>query len=590
MVNLNKSFKNEFYYVVLIIVSIQILLGIQGFDVCDDGFALTFYQQIYNNPASVEYNFVYWLSGVVGGVWYELFPQGGIIWFRFFTVVINTASFVLAYHIFKKIMPKRIAILGLLTVLFVNDYGFLTYYHNHLTVFLTLLSVWFLMEGLTRTKALYVLIAGSIIAINVFTRIPNVTLFTFILAIPFYYIIKGENYKVFLRPMALYVFGIIIGVLLIGLLLLALGQMEIMKRALSSLFDLGKTEGSSHNVIGLLKSYIHKYVTLFMVGCQLITLILLFLGVYSYFKNKHVLRNITLFVGFVVAFIWFRNGDIYPIYAIACLGVLLVLLSKSYDYKVKTLAFLGALMLVFLPLGSGGGIKSSGYMCIWLSVPFFFHWFNNLKRSKVSLGMVPKLEEIVIPETSFKVLTLFVAITFLSAKAYNMFNKAYFDEGSRFNKTYTIDSPLARGIYTKERRAVIMNEVLLNLKTYVKPNDYLLIFDKVPMLHFLTETKPYMYNPWVWIYDTHSFDKKLKHAEEHINVYPIVLQQKFETIRTFSEPVPRYLSEEYNRESGDNIHDIKKNQIIGAFLRQHNYELVWSNDYFNIYQTFKENN
>ena len=72
----------EFYSAILIIVVIQVILMFQGFDVCDDGFVLTSYQQIFNSPSSVEYNFVYWLSSIIGGLWYKLYEDGGILWFR----------------------------------------------------------------------------------------------------------------------------------------------------------------------------------------------------------------------------------------------------------------------------------------------------------------------------------------------------------------------------------------------------------------------------------------------------------------------------------------------------------------------------
>ncbi|WP_299556119.1 glycosyltransferase family 39 protein [Seonamhaeicola sp.] len=582
--------KQEFSIVVFLVVCVQLLLSFQGFDVCDDGFALTFYQQIYNNPQSVEYNFVYWLSGVVGGVWYEVFPKGGILWFRIFTVIINTATFVLAYRIFRQVMPKRVLLLGLLTVIFVNDYGFLTYYHNHLTAFLALLSVWFLMRGITKKKMSYILVSGAIIAINIFTRIPNASLLIFILAIPFSTMTSGVRYKVAIKPMFMFVLGVVIGLLFILLLLLALDQLEIMKRAIYGLFDLGKTQGSSHNINALLKSYVFKYIKLFVEGGKLSLLLLFFLIGYSYFNKKQILKTIILIVSIVALFVYFKIGKIYPIYAIAYLGVLLTLFTKSEPSDIKTLAFLGVLMLTFLPLGSGGGITSSGYMCIWLSVPFFFYWLNDLQSFKgyIGTGLMIGVKQDIIMKKTCQVLVLIIGVTFLTAKAYNVSGEAYFDHGSRLKKTYAINNTLAKGVYTKERRANIVNELLLHIDDYVKPDDYLLVYDKVPMLHFLTKTKPYMYNPWVWIYDHHSFKKKLLYAEEHILKYPVIVQQKFETIWSFSEPIPEYLSEDFNNDKNlINAYDAKKNKVMNDFLSRNDYKIVWSNDYFNIYQTQK---
>lgn len=588
MIDLNKSTKSELYIVILLVIFIQLVLGFQGFDVCDDGFVLTFYQQIFNNPSSVEYNFLYWLSGVVGGLWYELFPKGGILWFRVFTVLINTLCFITAYNIFKRFIPKRIVFLGLIIVLFVNDYGFLVYYHNHITVLLTLLSVLYLMKGIGQNRNLFLIISGFLIAINVFARIPNITLFVFIFAIPFSYYLRKENYRKAIKPMVHYALGIVLGFVFILLLLVALGQLEIMQKAIYSLFDLGKAEDSTHNVIGLLKTHRYHYTVLFGVTSQLIVLMFIFLIGYKYIK-KQVFKIIFFVIGFCVAFLWLKKGDIYPIYAIAFLGVFLVLFTKSIANNIKTLAFVGLLMLVFLPLGSGGGIHSSGYMCIWLSVPFFFYWFYNLGNIKASIKNVFLGSNFTIPKKAFKTLVLFIGLSFLSAKAYNMSKEAYFDKGSRIEKTYVIENELAKGIYTTQRRSQIINELLLNIKPYVKSDDYLLAYDKIPMIHFLTETKPYMYNPWVWIYDSNSFERKLDQAEKEISTYPIVVQQKFETIRAFSEPIPDYMSEAFDNEKGlINAYDANKNKTMNAFLKRNEYKIVWSNSYFNIYQTTKK--
>ena len=144
--------KNDLNVTIIIIVIIQIILMFQGFDICDDGFVLTFYQQIFSNPESVEYNFLYWFSGILGGTWYQLNEDGGIIWFRILGVIINSATFILSFQILKKYIPKTFLIFSLLMVLFVNDYGFLTFYHNQITSFLTVLMVYFLSRGLFKRK------------------------------------------------------------------------------------------------------------------------------------------------------------------------------------------------------------------------------------------------------------------------------------------------------------------------------------------------------------------------------------------------------------------------------------------------------
>ncbi|TGV02567.1 hypothetical protein [Flavivirga rizhaonensis] len=584
MIDFNKTIKNEFHLVLFIVILVQLILGFQGVDVCDDGFVLTFYQQIYNNPSCVEYNFVYWFSGVIGGVWYELYPDGGIIWFKFFTVIINTLIFISGYHIFKQFLPKRIAVLGLLVALFVNDFGFLIYYHNHLTALLAVLSVFFLLKGLIENHGLSIVISGCILGINVFTRIPNITLFIFILAIPFYYFINEGLLKKAIKPMIQYALGILIGFVIIVSLLLILDQFNIMQNAILSLFDLGAKEDSTHNISGLLKTYLLNYKHLIGIVGQFSIIIISFFAIYNSLKNILWLRNILLFVCFFYAFLWFKEEDVFTVYTMAYVGTLFVLFTK-HSAKIKTLAFLGVLMLTFLPMGSGIAIRSSGYMCIWLSVPFFFHFFSNLKEMSINWKYNGLDKNIILLEKSFKIFILFISIAFFSAKALNVSRQAYFDVGSRLEKTHIIESELAKGVFTTERRAEIINDLLINLEKHVKPNDYLLAYDKIPLIHFLTKTKPYMYNPWIWIYDGYSFEQKIKKAETEIPVLPIVVLQKFETIGEFSRPMNDYM-DETKEESF--LYNKKRTTVMNSFLERNEYEIIWSNSYFNMYRTNKK--
>ena len=40
----------------------HIILGVQGFDMCDEGWVLSGFQQIFNDPKSIQYLFLYYLS------------------------------------------------------------------------------------------------------------------------------------------------------------------------------------------------------------------------------------------------------------------------------------------------------------------------------------------------------------------------------------------------------------------------------------------------------------------------------------------------------------------------------------------------
>lgn len=579
---LSKGENKEIYLFILIVTFVQLLLSFQGFDVCDEGFSLTHYQQIFNDPSCVEYNSVYWLSGLIGGLWYEIYPTGGILWFRILAVVFNVLTFIVSFKILEKIIDKRSALFGCAMVVFVNDFGYLAFYHNHLTAFLAVVGIYILVKGILESRLKLVVFSGFIIGVNVFTRLPNATLLIFVLAIPFYYFITNKSFKIIIKPSLLFFVGVFLGIISIILLLISLNQFDELKNATATLFNLGKSNKSGHNISEMFFVYVRNYIS--MIKYTVVFLFVVF--TYLLFSNsRYFLINLGIkIVAFFMMFFLLKKGGMQLIYGFCFIGTITILFFKNVPDPVKLTAFLALLMTVFLPLGSSGGMNSSGYMCIWLSLPFFLFIISNTTSLKMNLTAKWEVVVTEIQSRSFKKLYMFVVVSFFAYKLYAVSQEAYFDKGNRFNKTYTISSKFAKGIYTKKRRAHITNTLLSVLETYVRPDDYLLIYDKLPMIHFLTNTKPYMYNPWVFVYDGVTFEKKLIKAEKEIKVLPIVVQQKFETIYEFSKPVDDYMNE---TKINDHRFNQRRTKNMNAFLKRNDYEIVWSNAYFNIYKSQK---
>lgn len=561
----------------------QIIIAFQGFDVCDEGFSLTFYQQIFDNPNNVEYNFVYWLSGVFGGLWYRLYEQGGILWFRILYIIVNASTLIVSYNILKHFINKRIALIGLTMVVFINDFGFLVFYHNHLTALIVLLSIYFLQKGIIKRHYLSLLIGGILIGINVFSRLPNITLFILILAIPFSNYLNNKPIASAIKPMLIMTLGLLLGLIIVFIGLFGLEHFEIFKNAVLTIVSLGETKNSTHGLMYLMQTYIYNYKMLAIQFCKLLIVFVFVLGFSNYFKKNTLVNRLIFSAGLIILILFFKSGGIYIIYALGFIGVCGVLVSKNQIVSIRVLAFMALLIMLFLPLGSSGGIYDIGYICVWLAIPLFLYFISQLNNVSSSFKTIQGLF-LNLSKHSIKYLLLIIVFSYFIAKVYNIFHGAYFDSGSRLEKTYKINNKYAQRIYTTKERADIINNLLASLKNYVKPGDYLLAYDNIPMVHFLTETKPYMYNPWVWIYDENSFEEKIMKAEQEINEFPIVVQQKFNTIGEFSQPIADYMSE--NKENSF-LYNKRRMIIMNKFLKRNDYKIVWSNPYFNIYESNK---
>jgi len=556
------------------------VLAFQGFDVCDEGWYLSFYQQIFNNPQSVEYNFAFWLTGIVGGLWYELFPNGGVLSFRLLALLINLATLLISYTILKQFLKKEVALLSLTMIFFINDFALLAFYYNHLSGFLAVIVIWLLISGLKKNQLKLILLAGLITAANVFARLPNILLFSFVLVFPAQFILdkKSTSFKSCLRNVLYYFIGAILGFVIIYILLWFFGHIDIMKNSVLGIIDKGRAEDSNHNIIRLLQVYKAEYAGIVLISLKLIIIFLL----YSFFnkyleKSKFFKFGLQAFTFLMFSYLVYTQ-NINVLYALGFFGVLGIILNKTLTIHLKLLAFLALIFMVLLPFGSDNGIHNAGYVSLWFSIPLFFWYMHNIKEVKISWHSFNSLNNISISQNVIKQVVIIFVFAFFITKFYKIGNNSYFDRGSRINKVFAINNNLAN-VYTTEKRANIINDLLAVLHDFVEEDNYLLAYDNIPMVNYLTKTKPYMRNSWVWVYDSFTFERKLKEAEQEIEVLPVVVLQKFETKGNFSEPKNNYLyetkEENYNYKRG-------RVKALNSFLERNNYIVVWSNDYFDI--------
>ena len=564
------------------VLFIALLLGVlsfQGFDFCDEGWYMTFYQQIFNAPETVEYNFAFWLTGIVGGIWYELFPHGGILSFRLLTIIIIIATVIVAYKLLIQYIKKEYVVLGVLMVMLVNDFGYLAFYYNHLSGFLAVCIVYFLDKGLRKQRLLELTIAGGLTAVNVFSRLPNVTLFALLLVFPAQYFFNKTTNKTYVfKQIVAYLLGSLIGFVIVYIVMLSLGHIEVFKNAVSGIINKGGNADSNHNITRLLGFYAKEYFKILKFGLKIIPIALVIVAMSSYFKNKRLLKPIKYIVGIGVLAFVFRKDAVYALYCLGLMGAVYLILTKNVKPAVKSIAFLALVVAVLLPMGSDGGIHNAGYVCIWLILPVFMHAFSTLQSANMQLNLSHGTIKFAVAKSDFKTVIIVLAISFFAVKSYKISKEAYFDKGNRLHKTYAINNALAN-VYTTKERADVTNAVLKGLMPHVKEGDYLLAYDNVPMLNYLTQTKPYMGISWVWVYDSKTFETKLKLAEETIPNLPIVVQQKFRTIVSFTEPDDTYMDE--TKEEGY-IYKRGRVKAMNAFLKRNTYKVIWSNDYFNI--------
>jgi hypothetical protein len=139
-----------------------------------------------------------------------------------------------------------------------------------------------------------------------------------------------------------------------------------------------------------------------------------------------------------------------------------------------------------------------------------------------------------------------------------------------------VENKYLKGIYTSKERANTVNELLNESAKYVKKNDYVLAYDAMPLYHYLTETRPFMYNSWPGEYLQDAFQNKLKESLQDRKKLPVVIKQK---LNTLNSKWPDNVNEIYS----ENKENLPRNLCINIFLRNYHYRKVWENVAFEIF-------
>lgn len=515
-------------FIILSSLIYHALVGIQGFDMADEGWSLTAHQQIFNDPESIEYLFLYYLSYLIGGIWNILFGWGGIYSFRLMTAVTLT---LIAWIIWRMLRPYYSAwsiVAGIWMSFLCSYYGIMVFYHNYMTALLSICAAVALFKALRTNSPIWMSASGFIIACNIFARLPNITLTALILTLIPYYV-YNRNFKQTMQLLASAFGGFIIGLLFMWFLMVLLGHERIFIHAISSGFSAANSSDSTHNTGEMISTYLSVYKTIFTIG---------------FFNNT------------------------YTIYLLATLGWIWVVVSHQFRQIDVYLSTIAIVLLHVIPLGSDFGVENTGENCVYLAAPVFtgIMW----QQIKIISGkrLANRLLRIGV--------VVFLCLFYLRGLR-QIVGQAYFDPGWRTAKTWRINSPLAT-TYTTEKNVNLANPLLSELSKYVKEDDYLLCFQNTPTIHFLTKTRPYLYNPWVWTYDSSNMEQQFQRAEKQRNKLPVIVRDKSQTT-TWYDYDPNW-----NNAHATNtyFHKNKKILLIQQFTEKHRYQVVWENEVFQI--------
>lgn len=532
---------------------IQLPLLFIGFDLADTGFYMTFYDRIFSAPESVEYNFMYYLTGIVGGSWHLIWP--GVFSLRVLAILMNLWTI----WVLTEIVPDRRAILLTAALILFGLYvAPLTFNYDTLTATLTVTGLWLMLRN--DKYWLWPFLGGMLLGVNVFSRISNLAGIGYGL---FYIIAAIWHGRRILRNVLWYLTGWISGIAIVLLLMTALGHTDIFLSNVAELFSIAGAEGdeASHGMGNLIAAQLAAWYIISKFTVVACVLLAGFLWIRKTVRAG-ILRIILMsLIGISGAYIMYRSAPVTVVAGIGLTGCIATLFN-SRDHRKPDIALAGLLMMFIMPLGSDGGIYNNGTLAEWLAVACAMNGFISTRNVR-NRNLVPGFRASAILTCVFSLLMVVHLIRF----------GVYFDESHIGDKFVKVPGET---VYTSQRRAKLVEELVSELNRFVKPGDILMVYGSGPTLNYLTDTRPWLGCSWPEQFMVESLRRRMESSEEH----PVIAILRFNTLGPrFGNP-----SDDYAMGGDENIyHNRRKSAVVYDYLCRHGYRPVDSTPYITIY-------
>ena len=533
----------------------QLVVATFGVDLCDTGYYFTFFDNVFKAPDSVEYNFMYYLSGLVGGVLDVLLPEGGK-WMamRAAGVLCNVGVMTILALTLRRILPASAVILGFLMVVASLVQFPYTFNNDLMSALLWIAALALTYQGLTGGKLRHLLWAGIIVGMNVFTRIPNVLAVSLAVMPLIAHFYNKRPLRDCWRQCGLVLLGVLVGIVVVIGMMMALGHWEIFKQNMSDLLGVatGSSGEASHNAGGLLMEMMRFYGQCLLVGAKMLALWTVLWLVRRYVGNRLLRYCVWILVAIAtVYFMWHQSHIMHPLWVMCVAGLVWVICQGG---KRAVAAWLGLFMLLVFPLGSDGATNNGGIIA-WMAAPVAAIFWQ--RRHNVIFPLA------------------FIVVGFVQTLSVG----AYFDGGHLWYKTAGIEDPRAAGIRTTPERAQIINETLSELMQHVNEGDTLLCYGSIPMMNHLTRSIPAIGCSWSELLSAEALNVRLYALGD---ARPAILRQKFNNLGAYwSEPTDDYLTTYAIVD--DKFLQQDKMDVLKRWMTTAGYRIVWQNKWFALY-------
>lgn len=516
----------------------RILISFQGADNVDVGFCNTFYQLIFTNPETNVFNFIYYLTGIIGGAWETIMGHHGLLGFRILEASTLTAAIGLLFMTFKDNTPLRLLLPAIL-LSFLFPTCVVSFHYDTLSYLLIAASAFFYSRYTRRHNRCLIFIAGIFIGMSFFARLVNIS-FLALLTIPIInelYAKKSGGGKS-LPPM---IAGISFGCIIILTTMLSFRHHTFYIEGLHEALDtLGRSE-ATHSHSELITRYLYSFINLLIQAVILTVVMQLWIKSRTLPKTYRISSGITLSILIMIIV----KTSLPYLTVLACCAMIITIahyygISKDRGYIVAIYLILATLLF---PLGSDIGIQG------------IFNWCAGLLIFPAAYSMKAiKRKDIISAITVTYACSCFGAVIKTGSKAYG-------DTKGRMYSTCIIQ-PERLNIYTDSAKAVKYRNAIKAINKHIGKERLMLLANQASELYYATQSLPYLGHTQTIIYQGNLLKWRLDERHSRLNALPAVVFLK-------SDKIQKY---EYENRT-----------ILIKWMRDNKYKLVYSDGFIEIF-------
>ena len=552
----------------------------QGIDLTDTGYLLTGGQQVFIEPQNVQFSYI--LSFLINGVWRRLTEPFGLMGAYLGSALVYLLTAFFVYRSFRKLISERTLLLGLLIAMMIpNLLRYINY--NNLTSLFFVIGSGFLLKAYSGRSPWHYFFAGVIFGSSFYLRLPNLVSVFLLLGILIGHYFDGSGWKDAFKGVLSFLSGFF-GALVIPFLILHISGLsdqyfETFHRLWAILVD----PSSHHSGEGLIRKIITDFDRTFAAFFHCFLILVVLGKINDLARNRVVAYTTIAFAMLVIGLIGFGfigNTVVYHYYLLAFIAFVLILQVFGFSSTGKDVRFaslVAFMVMMFATAGSNTGLSAARYD-LWLALPLSLNGLFNLKGLYLcDLSQAGKRMENEKKCISFlsdqgiglarKIICISMILFFLIL-CYRFTHK---DSDRRYLLRYSVDHPKLKYVLTTRNRAEVIDEALKELSKYVIPGDYLLAYNYIPLVYYLTDTRPYAYHSWPELYSSEQLIEKLKQAISERPGLPTVIRAKY-------PPINDSWPQMHLSSRGSPRH----HQVFDEFLKQGKFVQVWENEFFQI--------